>query len=228
MGLAIEVGPLADLLENDPEGAQWLQENFVQLNKFLLGQKLPPHNEPTRCEIFSCDMFGYSGLHYLRRIAAHLDLRNALPPPGNDEVIDNDEAMAEYLELAMQESSDSPDCVPNRKKRSFDHLLIHSDAEGFYLPQDFELVLTPAQEFEIPGDMVGSSQRLYKECQRLAAALELPPDLDPNSETIHNAADSQGTGASKWQQYGVESYICLQLLQACEHSIQTGAAIVFC
>src|SRR5688572_505740 len=67
MGLSLEVGILADLKEHDPEGAQQFREEFETLNRFLASEGLPPHHEPESCEVWSGDMWGYSGLHYLRR-----------------------------------------------------------------------------------------------------------------------------------------------------------------
>src|SRR5882724_9138111 len=86
MGLALQVGYLADLIENDPEGAEESLQDFAQVNIVLKKHGLRSHDEPTvqtKGGVFSCDMWGYSGLHYLRRIAAHLELRGALPDPGN-------------------------------------------------------------------------------------------------------------------------------------------------
>ena len=110
---------------------------------------------------------------------------------------------------------------------SFQHLIIHSDAEGYYLPVEFEDVLIADPSLEIAGGMIGSSHALLKECWELALMLELPPNLSVEDEEVWEAADSQGEGEAKWQRYGIESYTCLGLLQACEASIGTGAAIVF-
>jgi hypothetical protein len=35
MGLSVQVGLLAELVENDPEGAEWLREGFIAANKIL-------------------------------------------------------------------------------------------------------------------------------------------------------------------------------------------------
>jgi len=229
MGLSLEVGYLADLLKNDSEGAQWFQEDIKRLNGFLTSVSLQPHSEPPACQTFSCDMYGYSGLHYLRRIAAHLDLRSVLPPPGKDDP-SKDPLLAEYYRLAQATRPGFLDRLFHRshKARTFDHLLLHSDSEGYYLPQDFESVLFPPNVLKIPGTMVGSSNRLHEECQRLADALGLPLDLDPEEEIVWNAAESQGEGETQWQRYGIESFTCLRLYHASEHSLKNGAAIVFC
>ncbi len=52
-------------------------------------------------------------------------------------------------------------------------------------------------------------------------------DLDPDSEEIVDAADAETPAPEGWQRYGVESYVCLQLLHAAKLSISTGAAIAF-
>jgi len=146
MGLSLEVGILADLRENDEEGYQHFCNQFDALNTHLNTASLPLHTEPADCEVWSCDMFGYSGLHYLRRIAAHLDSTGQLPQPGNDNASE-DPVLKQYFEhvigrkpsLAQRIFAKQPGFL-----RAFDHLIVHSDAEGFYLPIEFSDVLYPA------------------------------------------------------------------------------------
>src|SRR6185436_3680072 len=66
----------------------------------------------------------------------------------------------------------------------FDHLLHHSDAEGFYVPVDFDGVLHCDDTLEISGLIVGSSQRLLAECIQLRDALAIPADLDPEDDAL--------------------------------------------
>lgn len=229
MGLAIEVGYLADLLGNDAEGADQFRDDMARLNEYLESAGLPPHHEPEMCEVFSCDMYGYSGIHYLRRVAAHLDLIGKLPSPGGEDA-SKDDVMEQYYRLARQSRPGLLQKLLGRAPRrgTFDHLLVHSDAEGYYLPQDFSSVLFPPPGFEIPGSMIGSSVRLLDECKRLALALQLPLGLDPESEEVWKATESQGRGDLLWQRYGIESFVCLRLYTACERSIRQKAAVVFC
>jgi hypothetical protein len=229
MGLAVEVGYLADLIANDEEGADSFREDLARLNDYLASVGLPSHGEPEQCEVFSCEMYGYSGIHYLRRIAAHLDLRGVLPPPGGPDA-SKDKVVEQYCDLADQRQPGLLGKLFRRpaRPRTFDHLLLHSDAEGYYLPQDFPSVLVPPESFQIPGEMIGSSARLLEECKRLAGALQLPLDLDPEADEVWHACDSQGQGELQWQRYGIESYICLRLCRACEHSLKQQAAVVFC
>jgi hypothetical protein len=107
--------------------------------------------------------------------------------------------------------------------RRFDHLLVHSDAEGFYVPVEFDEVLFSDG---VPGTMLGSSQALSRECEELAQALGVPADLDPESEELWSASEEQGAGDG-WRQYGVESFTCVRLLAAARESVQRRAAVVF-
>ena len=112
--------------------------------------------------------------------------------------------------------------------RGFDHLLVHSDCEGFYLPADFAEVLMPPGDIGIPGDQVGSAPRLLAECTRIAEALELPDGLDTSSEELWRVTESQGSGEAQWERYAQESYGCVALMEGSRKSLETGAALVFC
>ncbi|MES9621145.1 hypothetical protein ACPCBX_06145 [Streptomyces tuirus] len=114
--------------------------------------------------------------------------------------------------------------LPGDPPGPFDHLIHHSDCEGYYVPVDFTHVIVDKRA---PGGYLGSSVRLLLEARRLAEALGLPEDLDPHSEEVFEAAEAEEPASEGWQRYGVESYVCLQLLQAAKLSIATGAAIAF-
>src|SRR5690242_1632466 len=114
MGLAIEVGMLADLNEND-EGAGWLRESLNKVNEVLAEHGLPSHSEPetvpelpNRASLLG---FPYSFLHYLRRFAAHAATNPDWKPKPFSESEDPAEDPVVIDELAMLES----------------HLLCHSD-----------------------------------------------------------------------------------------------------
>lgn len=230
MGLALEVGILADLRENDEEGYESFRNEFQVLNGYLQQLTIPVHVEPEDCEVWSCEMFGYSGLHYLRRIAAHLDSDGQLPPPGDDNSAEDPilERYYQALDAGNRSFLSRVFRKNGNKQRTFDHLMLHSDAEGFYLPIDFSDVLVPDPSLGITGEMVGSSYRLLKECERVASALEVPAELDETSDALWEAADSQGEGSVKWERYGIESFSCVCLMRGCRKSIETGAALVFC
>lgn len=230
MGLSLEVGILADLREHDPEGAEAFEGFFAFAGRLLRKHGLSPHEEPLQCEVWSAQMYGYSGIHYLRRIAAHLDAGLPMPPPGDAGSSDDAVLQAYFREITgpapgwWQRLSGK---VP-RFARSFDHLIVHSDAEGFYLPQDFPRVLLSADDQNLPGGMLGSVPRLLAELDRLADALGVPDDLHAQSHELWDAADAQGEGEAAWQRYGIESLSCVVLREACRKSLESGAALVFC
>lgn len=162
MGLAIQVGVLADLLENDTEGAEWLEEGLTAANHLLVAAGLPTHTEPrtiaaleNRASLLS---FPYSFIHHLRRAYAYrVDAPDWMATPlDEDEDPTEDEVLEEVAE------------------RFESHLLFHSDAEGYYLPIDFDDILV-ADGVEggedLPGGLLGSSYRLLEELVLVAPAL---------------------------------------------------------
>lgn len=241
MGLALEVGMLADLLVNDEEGASWFREDLAKLNSVLVRAGLAPHVEPEQSNVFSTDAYGYSGLHYLRHCAAHLHYNGALPPPlRQDEAPVGDPLYARYgEEFEIENEGAEPGMFAKPSSRPFDHLIMHSDAEGFYLPQRFDLVLISGVEAY---GWVGSSYALQAECERLAAALRLPSDIlaDDESDTLHQAIEAarpkkglmslfKGSPPDEpWRQHPIAALMCAKLHVFAGHSIRTGAALVFC
>jgi hypothetical protein len=229
VGLAITVGILIDL-EDDPEGADHFHESFEEVNRALRKAGLEEHHEPEAADWVpvSLEMYGYSGLHYLRRVAAHLWADHALPPPGTEDTVDDDPELKKYYAtdgglrtglLGRFRGEGAREGAPR-----FDHLIVHSDAEGFYIPQQFGEVIRAG---DVVGEYVGSSHSLRDELIVLTEALGLPPGLDPESDDLWDASESQGEGDERWQQYGVESFTCVRLLHAANASIEHGAAIVF-
>jgi hypothetical protein len=227
MGLSLEVGVLAGLSEHDPKGAEWFREDLRKLNGLLKQAGLSPHAEPETCPIFSVDMIGYAGLHYVRRLAAHLELRGELPDPGDDDA-GNDPVLLKYYKLLNSPHVFSRLLGRKLPTRQFDHLINHSDSEGFYVPQDFAHVLVAPPELGVSGGLVGSSFRLLEETGKLAEAINLPIETDPDSDAVYEAIESQGEGEVTWQRYAMESHHCLQLHRAARHSIEHAALLVFC
>ncbi|HXP63841.1 MAG TPA: hypothetical protein VN815_00075 [Steroidobacteraceae bacterium] len=219
-------------MRGDPEGSTEVSNCFARLNEALLAAGCERHDEPVELETalrFSCDMWGYSGLHHLRRVAAYAAFRLATPSPIADGAAE-DPVLKRYYAEATQ-----PPGLISRVFRSragnrlpYQHLIVHSDAEGYYVPQDFLKVIFPAENLKIPGAMIGSVPRLQEECRALARLLEIPDGLDTESDAVLEAAENPAAFSARWQRYGVESFSCLRLLAACEASLKTGAAIVFC
>ena len=224
MGLSICVGIPPEIRESDPEYVEYLERQMEAVNGVLESFGLPEHREPLDIEderTAEFELDGYWGLHYLRRLAAHFALKGELPPPGDDEAA-SDPVLNDYHRIFEASFTQG-----KAAGMPFQHLIVHGDAEGYYLPVEFDDVLIPDASLEIAGGMIGSSQVLLRECRELAQALELPEDLSLDDERVWSAADTQGEGETKWERYGVESFTCLNLIRACEASVETGAAVVF-
>ena len=216
MGLALEVGVLADLKGTDEEASSSYWAQFEIINRVLRAEGLADHSEPQEPdETFSCFMLGYGGLHYLRRVAAHLALDRRTPPPG-DKDADKDPILHEECWERFKAG----------KRLKYQHLIIHSDAEGFYVPVDFARPIF-VTNLQLAGGLLGSTPQLRAECADLVDVLGMPVEMDHESDELFEATKSQGRGQTRWQQYAVETFTCLRLLAACGVSLRTKAAIVF-
>ena len=216
---------------------------MAKLNGVLATAGLAPHDEPIEVAVHSTGMYGYSGLHYLRRCAAHLHYSGELPSPLKEgQQPTDDELLIRYGEKFVSENAESqPGTLAAPSSRNFDHLIMHSDAEGFYIPQPFERVLIANDQAY---GWVGSSQKLQSECARLAGALELPPDLlnDPESAALLDAVAKgrkEGVGGWRlfapkpnaipaWHTHPIAALMCAKLYCFTGYSIQSNAALVFC
>jgi hypothetical protein len=242
MGLDIAVGVLAlEKQSADPEDVAELMEPFTQLNLVLgeAGREL--HREPVEvAQTFEAQMFGYGGLHAVRRLAAWIEIEGRLPPePGGQDA--SEDPVLQALNQRLLQYDEDANAVPvhqlldrllRRKtppRSGFQHLLWHSDTEGFYVPQPFDEVVFDHAEIQRPfvGGMVGSSFRLLEDCRRLADQIELPITLDPESDILWEAAGAPSATGPLWGRYGVEAFCLARLLRASSVSIETGAAIVF-
>lgn len=239
MGLSVSVGHLAELTYYEQEDAKDMplrarlifalqamfgggadassfRRELKRLNRALRAMGLACHVEPESTEDgFSADLPGYSGLHYLRRIAAYQALGRGLPAPGDKDNL-SEPVVEEYYERAAIDAT-----------LGYRHLMMHSDTEGYYLPLDFSHVLVPPPRFRVAGGEVGSVPHLRAECLKLAEAIGMPADISIEAPVFSRALEDQGQGEG-WRRYGREAYTCALLLGACDASLRTGCAIVFC
>ena len=212
MGLAVSTGVLANMLPGeDAEGVEYLQEQFAAVNRVLADNGLPAHQEPTelppsirRDQISG---FPYSFLHHLRRAYAHAaanPLWRASPfPPDADP---------------------TEDPVLEAKGEMFDsHLLLHSDAEGYYVPVDFEDVLLDEQG-ELAGGLLGSTQALQRELAQVAPALSIQLAGGSLSDAQVTAIEQR---LDREDGLRIELMVWLCLFEACNESIAHRTAICF-
>jgi hypothetical protein len=216
MGLDITVGVLLWPVEEDSdrEYADFIRTELHKMNDALANAGLPVHSEPEsgNWEPMELEMWGYSGLHYLRRVAAHLCSSGTLPEPSDDP------PETDPLVETFYEETDYADGGP------YHHLMWHSDAEGFYVPVPFSPVVHSP---DVVGEFVGSSHSLLRETEALAFALEIPEELQPDDEALLEAAEARREGETLWRRYGIETFSCVLLRAAARSSMERGAAIVF-
>jgi hypothetical protein len=209
MGLAISVGHFSDLQENDAEGAAWFRENIEALNGVLQQHQLPAHQESVNVPEFesraACDSFPYSFLHYLRRVYAHAKRDPAW--------------RAEPLEAGQNPTED--DVLDEEMFMFESHLLNHSDAEGYYVPQDFEDTI---YDDTVPGGMIGSSQHLLRELMQTAPALDIT--LEHGELSDAEAQRINQVGESDEALYR-ENTVWIALFEAARLSIKYNTLIVF-
>lgn len=211
MGLAVTVGVLSDLLENDPEGAEWMEEDLGSVNALLAANNLPTHVEPrnplpesSRC---SHNSHSASSLHFLRRIYAHV----AKDPTW------------QASELAEGEDPTKDPVLGEVTNRMESHLVCHCDAEGFYLPIDFAAIIVD-DAGELPGGMLGSTQRLMAELVAVAPVLGI--ELR-NGELSNAEAKRLNREAEKQASFWIEKIVWLSLFEAARLSLKYKSAICF-
>jgi hypothetical protein len=237
MGLDIGVGWLAEAAR-DSDDLEAFNKTFELLNEVLAEAGMPPHREPldiTNEQMFSAQMWGYGGLHAIRRLAAFYACEGYLPPPGRLESYSNDpmiERLYQYQQrhfLGRSGNFLKRWLSPGKTPPKFQHLFWHSDCEGFYLPEDFEQVILDKADPQRTGigGMVGSSPRLLKECLELAQLISLPPGMDPEAEELWMSADDPPAEGKLWQVYGVEAFGLARLIRGCELSIKNQAVLAF-
>lgn len=236
MGLDIRVGMLAALMEDDPDDAEFHRETLEALNAVLADARAALHHEPESLpdhDRFEAQMWGYGGLHHVRRLAAYLDVTGSLAPVCSYEEATKDPVLLRYYEACeaymrprlgllglLRPKPPAPRCL---------HLMLHSDSEGFYIPRALPDVIVDRAREQRPGigGMVGSSVALADEVAMLCEALGIPGDLDPEDEAVWENAESPPVEGELWERYGVETFCLTRLRRACEVSLRSGASVVF-
>lgn len=227
MGLNLTVGIFGNASQYYPDRLNYIYDQFDAINVVFREQGIAEHQEPESVELWSADLHGYSGLQPLRRIAAHLWACQGVPEPARRGVAGVPEAstdptlMAYYDEVQRWLRQGVP-----RYPVAYEHLILHSDDRGYYLPERFPQVIFTPPSLNIAGSMIGSAAVLLDECRQLLGALQVPPDLDADGEELREAVSNPGRGEG-WHRYGIEIESCLRLRAACERSLATGAAVIF-
>jgi len=204
MGLAIGVGVLADLIVHDEEGAEWVRKSIAELNKVLVANDLAEHHEPERLPALrrrSVTSYPYSFLHYLRRAFACV-VRGERVRTG--ELTDKDFDFVQDVAVDLMDS----------------HLLSHSDAEGYYVPQVFDY---PLCDDALVGGFAGSLPQLLKELERVAPALGISLEdgmlLPAQEDKLANIEDDDPLYREK--------IVWFSLYEAAKLCLKHGTLLVF-
>jgi len=218
MGLSIEVGSLVELELDEEDGeTDELEGTAGELHRvraLLQKQGLPTWDEPKASSDAlpesHVDGFPYEFLHCLRRAYAWAVERPGVPltPLEEDGLSGQDEVLVENVAMRMDS-----------------HLLCHSDAEGYYVPVDFPEPLGGSGKVQMPGGVLGSSQALLRELQRVAPLLGIVLSKDGTlsedaAERLSEEADSEGP-------FYREQVAWLALYEAVQFSLAHQSAIVF-
>lgn len=240
MGLGVTVGILADLIKNDPEGADWVRDELRATSNALLEFNLAQHVEPTDCPVWSASSYGYSGLHALREVAGYVWAGSDIPRTKIDGTggTPMEDALFEACLNFMQSEPPEPKGMLERlmskntepKPPSFIHLIAHSDAQGYYMPIDFAVPVTPSIIDDDTAHLwpVGSAPSLAREVDQLCAALGMPKTLTHQSGEVQEAlVTTVASSEPLWRIQSVATYTALLLRDACVASKQSGAVIAF-
>ena len=224
MGARLMVGLLGERAEADG-GVHIGPEGLDALNRDLERSGIPGQDEPRDPVSWSTTLKGSRPIALLRRLAAHVDAGSALPPPGSPEAA-NDRVVKAYRDDAAGAPSGMVGTLLKGRlefDRGFDHLVLPQGDLWIAVPHDFEHPIAASDE--VPGAWISSVPRLAKECERLASELGIPSHLD--APAIHvTSSESSSAPAERWQRYAKETAACVALIEGCNRSLSTGAALV--
>lgn len=210
MALRIQVGRYADLRANDPAAAEKLEPDLATISRLVTGEGFQPHQEPAELGTLHyqapSNAMPYTYLHYLRRFYARRRRDPyVLPTPvGDSDPVEDHVLAAEYH-------------TPQS------HLICHSDKEGYYVPIPFTRILVDPYD-DLTGGLLGSTQKLFTELEKLAGALRIRYDGDLISRaTLQDVRqDFAGRGP-----YAIERLVWITLYDACRLSLQHRSLISF-
>lgn len=221
MPLSLAVGFLSETLIHDWESASELIADIELINHTLQKVDLPCHKEPIKCPLLWLNLCGYHGLRRLRRFAAYLNYGKEIPPPYKftldekpDPILTDYYCLRGYREAKVKLVS--KDSVLNKGR--FNHLILHSDSCGYYVPQDFNTVLYTESNSEM-GE-IGSAIQLMRELETIAHKLQLPLNIEPKSKSFQAIEPALSPTPNLWQYYWIESHTCLSLYYAAKHSVK--------
>lgn len=210
MSLAISVGVLAGD-QPDSDAAAYHRRNFGHVNRVLAANGLPPHEEPESLPDFpyrgQLISFPYAWTPYLHRAVAF-----ARRAPDQFRPVREGEnpAKDKRVDAELYTFAES-------------HLICHSDTEGYFVPIDFPDPLAD-QEGELPGRVLGSSQRALADLVRTAPLLGILLDGRELSDEVARAVSQE---PDESHPYWIERKVWLSMFEAFRLSVEHGCAVVY-
>ena len=241
MGLNICVGMLADLIKEDPDGAEDMRLDLTAINVALAAHGFATHDEPEDAPVWDAAVYGYAGLHALREYAGYMAAGQDVPRDvelDGSQTAQSDAVVEAFLkhingsgELTLVGRlfrSLSKKSEPAEAPR-FQHLIVHSDCDGYYVPVHFERPLAPRRTTEATEHLfpLGSVFRLEAEINTLADHMELPADIGLEDRAF-DGERAQSPEAPLWRVQPTAAQACAVLREACHRALHSGAAIAFC
>lgn len=224
MGLTVIVGIVEEVGADEEERHDNLAL-FERRNAALRDAGVEPHDEPEAVpDGFEADVGGYMPLHFLRAAAARLWSTGFLRPPPRGDDPAKDPLLSSYFDASVSTAVERHRHTwlgtPDRGHGTFDHLILHSDAEGCNLSvaMDRPLEADVGDGYEI----IGSVSGWLSECRRLAREIPVPSDVLRDPERAFAGWQEPGL----WGGLGVQVHALAILMAACRVSNRTGAALV--
>ncbi|MBF6168633.1 hypothetical protein IU486_28375 [Streptomyces gardneri] len=213
MGLTVATHSLADALASGVS-SRYLDElwdHLREINERLADEGLPLHHEPTIAGTAAMrDPMGSvpsTFIHCLYHAYAHAyeDPDAALISPGDDVCSADD--------TAVMDAAIDLNC----------HLVLFWTASGFYVPIDFDEVLSLDDESALPGGFLGSSVALLRELTELAERLDIAlVDNELRQDEIERILDDENP-----HPLHRERQAWLLLFEAAHVSVANGTVIAY-
>ena len=210
MGLDVTLMPLRRLLSDEKRASE--HKAFLDQT----GLSLPAGNEEDLG--YSEQVGPYAVFHHLWRYAAHVEVNGRSPAEPGTHPLD-DPAYTQAMA---------------KPQTRFDHLLRHSDQNGYYYPIDFPTILNIVPRPEVSGFFkkvfggskapvtpisFGSAIRLKNELMEINEHLKVPVRDEAPSETYADGIHGDEWGDEKW------SWVVLYFM--CRKAIEHGQIMVF-
>lgn len=229
MTLVVSVGVIGPASRRGaPGSARRAMRALDHVNGRLRAARLREHHEPDCVDPVAVLEFRLSGgaeIMALRRLAARIRAGVAPAPPTDAPPLE-DPILREYYSTGRVELSNDGVAVFNSPGAPcFDHLVFHSERAGFYLPLELPGVIVSDGPAWLSA--IGSSVTLARECEAIAAAIELPLASAPDLQAILALPATSSGRVRRCKGLLVQSLCCLQLHRACRRSLALGAAVVF-